>query len=82
MPDRDDYMVQGNVSDPNQRAYDGSESYPPERADRPVHSTGGSDLGAGSRVIASPRGDNHHDRVACGLCPWARVENCRSTSMR
>ena len=43
MPDRDDYMVRGVVSDPNRRAYDlraGSEGNLAERANGSVHSFG------------------------------------------
>ena len=40
MPDRDDYMVRGAVSDPNRSPSAGSEGYLAERANGSMHSFG------------------------------------------
>ena len=69
MPDRDDYMVRGVVSDPNRRAYDCLRA-PGVRATLLNAQTGQRiplDDPTWVPEVAS------HNRIARGLCPWARM---------
>ena len=58
----------------------GSEGYLAERADGTMHSFGRSNLGAGDCIITPAGRDDHYDRIACGLRPWARVADAHVPS--
>ena len=58
----------------------GSEGYLAERADRTMHSFGRPGLGAGDCIIALAGRDDHYDRIARGLRPWARVADAHVPS--